>query len=222
MRAPKAKFAFKRKGAAAPRTATPTPAPAPPSAPATVPAESASGLAFSSKSHAYLTLDSLSTDSDATELAIADLDHCLVNLVPPTRTFSAIHVRNVTNSVLILGNVTGSVLLHDVQRCILVLRCHQFRMHTSKETDVYLSIPSNPIIEHSSRIRFSAYPDSLDLSETQSNSKHLAVQDFSHVRPTPSPNWSALPADKAIKEWPVEVGDTSVDEVVERLLVSLQ
>lgn len=34
-------------------------------------------------------------------------------------------------------------------------------MHTSHKVDVYLSIPSTPIIEHCLDIRFAAYPKSL-------------------------------------------------------------
>ena len=37
----------------------------------------------------------------------------------------------------------------------------QFRMHTSRNVDVYISFTSNPIIEDCSEIRFSGYPHSL-------------------------------------------------------------
>jgi tubulin-specific chaperone C len=67
-------------------------------------------------------------------------------------------------------------------------------MHSSQNVDVYLDIRSNPIIEHSNGIRFAPYPSFLDASispESVSRS-NLSVQDFSHIRPTPSPNWSLL------------------------------
>ena len=37
----------------------------------------------------------------------------------------------------------------------------QFRIHTSSSVDVYISIGSNPIIEHCSSIRFADYPGAL-------------------------------------------------------------
>lgn len=60
----------------------------------------------------------------------------------------------------------------------------------------------------------------------QETSKHLAVQDFSHIRATPSPNWSALPMGKglhkhnwaSILEEHREESAESIDIKLERLL----
>jgi tubulin-specific chaperone C len=62
-------------------------------------------------------------------------------------------------------------------------------MHTSRDVDVYLSIQSNPIIEHCAGIRFGSYPRSVLPDVTQNV---LSVQDFSHIKPAPSPNWRFL------------------------------
>ncbi|TFK53137.1 TBCC-domain-containing protein [Heliocybe sulcata] len=218
--APKAKFSFKRKAAKA--SAPSTIGTAPTLAPSTTSLKPTSaiapeGLSISSKSNAYVTTVDLG-DVQTTELAISDLDHCVVNLIgSDERSFSTIHVRNVSNSILLLGNVNGSVLLHDLRCCVLVLKCHQFRMHTSSNIDVYLAIPSNPIIEHCSGIRFSSYPPSLRPAESPeaAESKHLSVQDFSHIKPTPSPNWSELPSDQVIREWPVQaLSPTSLEQLL--------
>src|SRR5882762_2194985 len=96
-------------------------------------------------------------------------------------------------------------------------------MHASTDVDVYLSIPSNPIIEHSSSIRFAAYPTSLYLPEQPTsvsvclliliefpsdlskpnlqNNKYTSVQDFSHIRPTQSPNWCIMPDETRRDNW---------------------
>lgn len=99
-------------------------------------------------------------------------------------------------------------------------------MHTSHNVDVYLSIDSTPIIEHCTTIQFTAYPSALvgsvatePVSQvrgngvpgnacdadfmTQNTSKHLAVQDFSHIRATPSPNWTELPPEQVLspEDW---------------------
>ena len=59
--------------------------------------------------------------------------------------------------------------------------------------------------------------------DAQSGDGYPAVQDFSHIRATPSPNWSALPQDVAILEgqWSLSaVGD--VDGMLRDLLPSRQ
>ncbi|KAF7323883.1 C-CAP/cofactor C-like domain-containing protein [Mycena kentingensis (nom. inval.)] len=158
---PKTKFAFKRKAPA------PT-VPSPPSASAGVaaakpsPAPTATtNLSISCRSKHYLSLDALPPrDAPSSDLTISDLTQCIVNLLPPgdALQISALHIRNLADCVLLLPTIRGSILLHDLHRCVVVVGCHQFRMHTSTNVDVYLSISSNPIIEHCSKIRFCAYP----------------------------------------------------------------
>ncbi|KAI0827359.1 tubulin binding cofactor C-domain-containing protein, partial [Trametes gibbosa] len=218
--APKAKFAFKRKAAKPTPASTPV-TPASTSTPTIVsPGVShSSGLSLSGHSDSYLTIASLSSPwSAASDLTISDLDHCVVNLIPSQAnpdapahlTFNALHVRNVTDSVLVLPILPGSALLHDMKNCVIALGCRQFRMHTSSRVDVYISIASNPIIEHCSLIRFTDYPrqlrSALADAAQEGRSNYLAVQDFSHIRATPSPNWSALPEDESLpgERWPLE------------------
>ena len=112
-------------------------------------------------------------------------------------------------------------------------------MHTSQSIDVYLSIPSHPIIEHSSAIRFTPYPASLSASAPTSvrfpsltfshyapshphpqDTKYSSVQDFSHIRQTQSPNWSIIPAGAQRDDW-LGLGlkeDMDVRKVVDELL----
>lgn len=115
-------------------------------------------------------------------------------------------------------------------------------MHNSNNVDVFLSIPSNPVIEGSSGIRFGAYPAALSptssvspnknisspllgscyvqLQQGQEN-KYTAVQDFSHIRATPSPNWRVLPQEQ-IYDWQLTAaeptGEGALKECLERLL----
>ncbi|RPD61646.1 hypothetical protein L226DRAFT_485258 [Lentinus tigrinus ALCF2SS1-7] len=241
--APKAKFAFKRKATKAAPPASTTPAtaseqstsaaaPPPTGQPSAV---HTSGLSISGHTNSYLTLSSLSSPwSSASDLTISDLDNCIVNFIPDSNgniphdvTFTALHARNISNTVLILPIISGSALLHDLKNCVIALGSRQFRMHTSSEVDVYISIASNPIIEHCSAIRFADYPSSLrrppahDSITTQTKSNYLAVQDFSHIRATPSPNWSALPEEAAIRDdqWPLS-NSVDVQAVLSQLLPS--
>ncbi|KDQ49108.1 hypothetical protein JAAARDRAFT_201129 [Jaapia argillacea MUCL 33604] len=203
--APKPKFSFKRKTPqSSPQSLTPAPPTPPPfrttvaPVPLSVPPASTS-LTISSRSYAFLSYSSLPIPStlpvQSSDLTISDLDHCIVNLLPPLPsknptsnglTFSALHIRNITNSILLLPMLQGSVLLHDMKRCVVVVGCHQYRMHASESVDVYLCIPSNPIIEHCSGIRFGAYPFSLAPEDQQEllKFKTFLISDLS-----PSPNW---------------------------------
>ncbi|KAJ6463918.1 tubulin binding cofactor C-domain-containing protein [Mycena sanguinolenta] len=221
---PKSKFAFKRKAPVPSSEASSSPVPPvvveissesqPVSAPTT-------NLALSSHSNQYLTIASIPYTAQTPDLSISDLDRCVVNLLPDAQDtdsslkISALHIRNLTDTVLILPAIQGSVLLHDLRRCVVVVGCHQFRMHTSTHVDVYLSISSTPIIEHCSQIRFAPYPTALRISEDISPHV-LSIQDFSHIKSTPSPNWSMLAPENQIAEWPIE--RTEVEDLLNVLL----
>ena len=61
-----------------------------------------------------------------------------------------------------------------------------------------LHIPSDPIIEHSSGLRFGPYPQSLRREEgTTITSRHDQVQDFGWIKPGPSPNFGVVAEDTA-------------------------
>lgn len=145
---PKTKFAFKRRPPA-PAAATsasespvPTAVPAASSPPPHTPAST--NLILSSHTLRYLSRNSLPSAPHASDLTISDLNKCIVNLFPDTSggesapgsshtELSALHVRNLTDTILLLPDVQGSVLLHDLHRCIVVVGCHQvlaFIQHT--------------------------------------------------------------------------------------------
>ena len=76
--------------------------------------------------------------SSATDLAISNLTRCVVNLLPDdsnnTTSISALHVRNLTDTVLLLPRIDGSALLHDMKNCTIVLGCHQVRVTSASCT----------------------------------------------------------------------------------------
>ncbi|KAF8892925.1 tubulin binding cofactor C-domain-containing protein [Infundibulicybe gibba] len=205
--APKSKFAFKRK-ANPPVITEQSLLPPKPSTPVTfqVSAEAAevkwksTHVSLSSRSNEYLTLESLpEASSQHHEVTISQLDNCIVNLLPALD-ISALHIKDLTNTLLLLPAINGSIILHHLNRCTLVLACHQFRMHSSKTVDVLLNVSSNPIIEDCSGIRFGVYPTSLSAQGRIVQNSLPVVQDFSHIRPTQSPNWSLF--DSQVGVWP--------------------
>ncbi|KAL1670284.1 tubulin binding cofactor C-domain-containing protein [Schizophyllum commune] len=219
----KPKFAFKRKAASS-QSSSPTSAPQakPEAKTSAAPAAPSTNLLLSSHKSRYLTVADLPAPfKQESDLALADLEGCVVDLLgranlsggavdvdspgrvgvddpafrdPSLLNISAVHIRNISDSLIVLPLISGSVMLHDITRSIVVVGCHQFRMHTSKAVDVYLSITSNPIIEHCSEIRFSPYPSAL-APDAPSNGLQ-SIQDFSHIRATPSPNWSRLDSEQ--------------------------
>ncbi|KAF9647108.1 TBCC-domain-containing protein [Thelephora ganbajun] len=213
----KPKFAFKRKD----KLDKPTPDASEVKAP--TPAETisrlpTSHLSLTSKSGCLLTFTSLPDTSSIpidSELIIANLDNCIVDLMEgdsATMTPTAVHIRNVTNCVLLLPVIKGSILLHDLQRCVVVISgCHQFRMHTSRCIDVYLSIAAKPVIEKCTGIYFSEYPASSPVG-AEGLKNQFRVEDFSHIRQTPSPNWT-LRNDKTatLEHWLKKFRDSGRD-----------
>ncbi|KAI9438190.1 tubulin binding cofactor C-domain-containing protein [Lactarius indigo] len=206
---PKKKFAFKRKADRPPVLAVPT---LPPSPQATPPQPGLDHLStvstfhtLSAQSNCRLSFRSLPTFGDDTptfDLTISDLNRCIVDLCSPANiasprhqlSLTALHIRDLKNTILVLPHVKGSVLLHNLHTCMVI-----FRMHSSTNVRVYLSAVSNPVIEDCSAITFAEYPpffaslNPLIADALPSNSNHADIQDFSHIRPTPSPNWTIFP-----------------------------
>jgi len=157
-------------------------------------------------SHRYLTALDVCTSDSSGQVSISNLESCIVNLLPSdgdcTR-ITALHVQRVSKSIVLLPQIAGSIILHDLSACVIVVGCHQFRMHNSTAVDVYLESESDPIIEHCSGIRFAAYPGNLVAAGSLLEGKAFAAKDFSHILPTPSPNWSSLREEGCEKSWPV-------------------
>lgn len=85
----------------------------------------------------------------------------------------------------------GPVYLTNVKDSILAINCHQFRMHSSTDTQVYISCKSKrPIIEKCSGIRFGQFPS--QLGEGKDVYEWEAIDDFNWLRPSQSPNWSQI------------------------------
>ncbi|KAH9053606.1 tubulin binding cofactor C-domain-containing protein [Lactarius vividus] len=204
---PKKKFAFKRKGDRAPVLAMPTSLQATPPQPRQDHMSAVSTFhKLSARSNCRLSLQSLPTFEDDTptfDLTISDLNRCIVDLCSPAKiatpyhqlSLTALHIRDLKDTILVLPNMKGSVLLHNLHTCTVI-----FRMHSSTNVRVYLSVVSNPVIEDCSAIAFAKYPSFVSslnplvvADALPSNSNHADIQDFSHIRPTSSPNWTIFP-----------------------------
>ena len=137
---PKTKFAFKRKTNKTPLFAAPTPPPSSPGASELGKRDGLSGSSdfhkLSSRSHCRLSLQSIPTfgaGPPLSNLTISDLDRCIVDLRPTAEIMprqdqlclTALHIRDLKETILILPNVKGSALLHNLYRCTVIVACHQ-------------------------------------------------------------------------------------------------
>ena len=80
-------------------------------------------------SHRYLTIHDIRSANSA-EVSISDLDSCIVNMLPSNEDhakITAFHVQRVSRSVILLPQITGSIILHDLSDCVIVVGCHQVR-----------------------------------------------------------------------------------------------
>ncbi|KIJ47494.1 hypothetical protein M422DRAFT_28815 [Sphaerobolus stellatus SS14] len=231
-RAPKSKFSFKRKPPT-PATA-PGPASrmetkshnAEPAVNLTTSAAPTSTLTLSSKSQRYLTLASLlspasSSDPSAlrgpelppmSDVTLRDLHECIVNFFPSILpeesgiklSITALYAQNLSRVALLIPPIEGSVLLYGINDSVIIVGCHQFRIHDTTNTIVLSHVHSNPIIERSHNVRFGPYPKSLRNGMPEEfferASKHQLVQDFDWIKATPSPNWTSLEEGPSIPE----------------------
>ncbi|KAG0279709.1 hypothetical protein BGZ95_000438 [Linnemannia exigua] len=138
------------------------------------------------------------------DVALTNLTDCTINLVH-TLPLGAIHIKNLKRCVLVIPPVSGSILLHECEGCTLIGACHQSRMHTSTNMDIYLHVTSEPIIEDCTDMRFAPYPYeevlphqlfTLFIAAGLRPDKNLfdRVKDFNWLRPQLSPNWRLLAA----------------------------
>ncbi|KAN0060979.1 hypothetical protein ACQY0O_006713 [Thecaphora frezii] len=115
----------------------------------------------------YSSLSSLTSPACASstqhDLHIRDLEGCIVDLRPPADgaveaalDLGALQIRKLRRCIVLMGQVKGSVMVHDVEHCWLIIeQCRQFRMHTSSSTLVSLSTTGSiATIESCRRLRF--------------------------------------------------------------------
>jgi hypothetical protein len=93
--------------------------------------------------------------------SVTSLERCVVDMSIPTangKPYASLMVKNVSDSLLLCGQIDGPAHVTGVRNSVIVVDCRQFRMHDCKNVDVYLSSSSNPIIEDCTDIRFGRIP----------------------------------------------------------------
>lgn len=135
---------------------------------------------------------------------VSNLSRCVIDMSQPTthgQPFATLTLKNISSSLIICGHVSGAAHLTNIKDSVIVVASRQFRMHESRNCDVYLLATSRPIIEDCHGIRFAPLPE-LYLREgnAQTENQWEKIDDFKWLRNEPSPNWSVLQAGERIKE----------------------
>ncbi|KAF4556214.1 Tubulin-binding cofactor C-like protein [Elsinoe fawcettii] len=116
-----------------------------------------------------------------------------------TQVLSTLSAKNISHSLLLLGRVDGAVHLTALTKSVVVVSCRQFRMHESRDVDVYLYSGSDPVIEDCKGIRFGGIPEVFKRSEEGEGQWH-EVKDFNWVGAGASSNWRALEAAERVDD----------------------
>ncbi|KAE8225556.1 hypothetical protein CF319_g1716 [Tilletia indica] len=179
---PKARFAFKRNPAKA-SVAKPDPAVSDAVAPA-------DGLSSFKAPMPPSENPSSSSDLRLENLSARTLD---LRKDPKTRALLTIQIRSLTDCIVIIPPLQGSLMVHDCTRCLIIVeKCRQYRMHTTTDSTIVLNdCLTGATIEDCHRILFAS---SLPPRFSDTPQSRFAVQDFDHVSSmTESPHWRWLP-----------------------------
>ncbi|KAJ4365641.1 hypothetical protein N0V83_008261 [Neocucurbitaria cava] len=161
---------------------------------------------------------------------LSHLRGCVVDLSAATTTeapsaaFAALYLKHIKDSLIICGQIAGAIHITDVSNSIIVTSCRQFRMHDSKNVEVYLHSASRPIFEDCEGLRFAPLPDVYMTAETrQAANQWDQIDDFKWLKAEPSPHFTLLPEAQRVQGevWTEKVGSgrTSLDDTLKAVRV---
>ncbi|XP_059557638.1 tubulin-specific chaperone C [Myotis daubentonii] len=136
------------------------------------------------------------------DVLLTELSDCTIRLYGNPNTLRLSKARRCT---LLCGPVSTSVFLDDCSECVLAVACQQLRVHTTRDTRIFLQVTCRAIVEDCHGIRFAPYTwsypgidrdfESSGLDRSKNNWSD--VDDFNWLaRDVASPNWSVLPEEE--------------------------
>ncbi|KAL1602672.1 hypothetical protein SLS60_006090 [Paraconiothyrium brasiliense] len=159
------------------------------------------GVMVSDEVDEHITLSASQVHSGSSGV-LSNIRRSVVNMsTPPTSrdTFATLTLKTIERSLIICGRIAGPIHVTGVQNSIIVTSCRQFRMHGSKNVDVYLHCSSRPIIEDCENIRFAPLPNIYATEDTPSEKNQWdQIDDFKWLKVEPSPHWSILPESERV------------------------
>ncbi|XP_008157120.2 tubulin-specific chaperone C [Eptesicus fuscus] len=141
------------------------------------------------------------------DVLLTELSNCTIKLYGNPNTLRLSKARGCT---LLCGPVSTSVFLDDCSECVLAVACQQLRVHTTRDTRIFLQVTCRAIVEDCHGIQFAPYTwsypgidrdfESSGLDRSKNNWND--VDDFNWLaRDMASPNWSVLPEEERTTQW---------------------
>jgi hypothetical protein len=133
-----------------------------------------------------------------TDISSSFVDISLASNPRPTN----LVIKEISNSILLLGNVNGPAHITNLKNTIIVLAPKQFRMHDCHNVHVYLYCGSKPVVENVKEVEFAPLPSEMsdESPESLGTNKWDKVQDFKWIKAGPSPNWKIMQEEHKLKE----------------------
>lgn len=130
---------------------------------------------------------------------LKNLRNCSVYLMGRLK---AVHMFGLEGCKVYIGAVAGASHITECRNCEIYVASHQIRIHQSIDTDFYIFVATNPIVESVNRVRFSPFLFRYDGIDTHMKDCKLdgrnfwdQVQDFKWLKQEKSPNWGVLDVD---------------------------
>ncbi|KAI9297603.1 TBCC-domain-containing protein [Neoconidiobolus thromboides FSU 785] len=144
------------------------------------------------------------TKESSTSVNISEIENSVIDLINKQTKIATLYLKEIKDSIILLPPVLNSILIQNCFNCIIYVASQQYRMHGSKNCQVFLSANSNPIIEDCTDIRFGKYLIEFENENEEELFKHYninynpennlynKVDDFNWLKQTASPNWGLL------------------------------
>jgi len=163
---------------------------------------------FSKRDNELLTLSN--ADVEKKDVVLSSLARCRVVIKGSP---STVHITSVQDCTILCGPTSGSVFVDDCQNTVIVVACHQLRVHRTSDTNFYLHVTSRAIIEDCMTVQFAPYnwkythldEDFHNAGLDRERNNWSAVDDFNWLAADKqSPNWSVMDNDARICLWSEE------------------
>lgn len=116
------------------------------------------------------------------KVAVNKLENCKIFVKNEIPTLS---LNNLTNCVFKAENIKVSAFITSCINCTLIIGCHQLRIHQTNDTNFYINVGSDPIIEKCQNVGFAP------LSDNPGPWNH--IKDFDDPTNPHSDNWHEIP-----------------------------
>lgn len=152
-------------------------------------------------------------ETDGKDIAILNIKNACIQIYGNP---SVLHAKNIENSVILCGPISGSAFVNNLKNVKLVIACHQLRIHESHQSEFYIHIGSRAIIENCTSVQFAPYAWThaelnADFARSTLNieqSNWECIDDFNWLNQNQeSPNWSILDEEKRLNWVTKETGE---------------